>query len=107
MDEELSSKVQAAFAGLPTLVVRVDTLPKNAPVELEMIAMSTKREYQVDASSAGSIQVRDKSGRLAYQCIRFDSLQSYFECDDLTGAGRVDVFMEANERLGDEVKDQI
>ena len=43
--EELNSKVLAAFAGLPTLVVRVNTLPKNAPVELEMIAMVTKREY--------------------------------------------------------------
>ena len=47
LTEELRAKVEAAFAGMPTLIVRVDTLPKNAPVELEMIAMVTKPEYQV------------------------------------------------------------
>ena len=91
---------------MPTLIVRVNTLPKNAPVELEMIAMVTKREYTVE-TTPGAIQVKDKSRRLAYQCIRFDSLESYFASEELTGAGRVDVYMEANEKLGDEVKEQI
>jgi len=39
--------------------------------------------------------------------MRFDSLDSYFACESLTGAGRVDVFMEATEKLGEDVKDLI
>lgn len=91
---------------MPYLIVRVNTLPKNAPVELEMIATVNKKEYTVECSP-GSISVCDKARKLAYQCIRFDGLESYFASDVLTGTGRVDVYMEANERLGEDVKAQI
>ena len=50
LSEELNRRVQLAFEGLPLIIVRVDTLPKNAPVELEMIAMGRKGGYRVSQS---------------------------------------------------------
>ena len=44
LSNELKQKLNATFVGMPLLVVRVDTLPKNAPIELEMIAMATKNQ---------------------------------------------------------------
>ena len=45
LSNELKLKLNTTFAGMPLLVVRVDTLPKNAPIELEMIANANKNQY--------------------------------------------------------------
>lgn len=39
---ELQQKLLATFDEIPLIVFRVDTLPKNAPIELEMIACVDK-----------------------------------------------------------------
>ena len=36
--------------------------------------------------------------------MRFDSIQSYLESDKLVGAGRVDVYLEAHEKLDEAAK---
>lgn len=65
LTEELEAKVRTAFTGMPYLIVRVNTLPKNAPVELEMFATVNKQVYKVE-SSPSSISVHDSSRKLAY-----------------------------------------
>lgn len=44
--EELKQKCLTTFHEIPLIVVRVDTLPKNAPIELEMMAIANKSDYQ-------------------------------------------------------------
>ena len=45
ISDELVQRLQSTFAQIPLLVVRANTLPKNAPIELEMVAMATKSQH--------------------------------------------------------------
>ncbi len=74
MSEALKAKLLTTFAEIPLVVVRANTLPKNAPVELEMVAIASKSDHECIATP-GSLSLTEKdSGRLAYQYIRFDSI---------------------------------
>ena len=46
--EDLWARLRATFSKIPLVVVRAHTLPKNAPIELEMMAMATKSQHKVE-----------------------------------------------------------
>ncbi len=99
MSDALKAKLLKTFAEIPFVVVRANTLPKNAPVELEMVAIASKSDHECIATP-GSLSLTEKdSGRLAYQYIRFDSIQAVLESDQMIGAGRIDVYLQENEKL--------
>mmetsp|Transcript_25383 Transcript_25383/g.33941 ORF Transcript_25383/g.33941 Transcript_25383/m.33941 type:complete len:100 (+) Transcript_25383:196-495(+) len=63
---ELQERLLTTFNEIPLVVVRANTLPKNAPIELEMMALATKSEHKVVATP-NSLSVRSKADdRLIY-----------------------------------------
>ena len=103
LSEALKAKLLTTFHEIPLAIVRANTLPKNAPVELEMMAMATKSNHACEVTPTG-LTLKESSGLTAYQFMRFDSIESYLDCDKLVGAGRVDVYLEAHEKLDEAAK---
>ena len=95
--------MQQIFREIPLIVVRVDTLPRNAPIELEVIAMTLKSAYQTVYNNDG-LTVTDNEGKIAYQFLKFDSLETFLGSNSLVGAGKVDILIEGTESLCLEAK---
>ena len=57
--DELTDKLQAEFSAIPLVIVRANTLPKNAPIELEMLATAQKGESLSVTASSESLTLRD------------------------------------------------
>ena len=94
------------FHEIPLVVVRVDTLPRNAPIELEVIAMTLKNAYQTVYTKDG-LTVTDSEGKIAYQFLKFESLETFLGSDSLVGAGKIDIFLESTESLCSEAKQAV
>ena len=106
LTDALKQKLETTFNEIPFIVVRVDTLPKNAPIELEMTAMMVKSAYQIVFTPDG-LTVTDTDGNIAYQFLKFNSLETFLGSDSLVGAGRVDIFLESTESLGPGSKEAV
>ena len=96
---------------MPFLVIRVDTLPKNAPIELEMIAMATKSAYQVQNAlvnqGTGLFEVLDNQNNLAYQCDKSNTIESFLNNTNVSVASRVDIYLLSTETLDADIKGRI
>ena len=76
ISDGLVQRLQSTFAEIPLIVVRANTLPKNAPIELEMTAMGTKSQHEIVATS-DRLTVRElETGRLLYHFSKFDSMEA-------------------------------
>ena len=84
--------MSAVFHEIPLVVVRVDTLPKNAPVELEMIATLNKSDYQIQCTPVG-ITLCDSDQKLAYHFLRYLSFDSFLSSDSVASASRIEVIL--------------
>ena len=65
---------------MPVTILRVNTLPKNAPLELEMVAVPSKQELKQHRPDEANI-VLEKNGNIQYLFTRFDSLEDFLRGD--------------------------
>jgi len=95
------------FSEIPLVVVRANTLPKNAPIELEMMAMATKSKHTVECAP-GSVTVKSvESDQILYRSARFDTIESLLASDAVIASGRVDVYLAETEKLDEAVMSAI
>ena len=102
---------------MPVTILRVNTLPKNAPLELEMVAVPNKQELKQHRINDANILL-EKNGEIQYLFTRFDSLEDFLSGDlDLFSKQepkegrdailRVDVYHPVNVTLDPKVMDHI
>lgn len=73
-------------------------MPKNAPIELEMIAMTNKSEHKIEITPT-DLTLRNSEDRVVYKFQKFDSLEALSESLTI-GAGRIDIYLESKDKLG-------
>ena len=81
-DGDLRSKIQILEDyQIPVVILRVNTLPKNAPLELEMVAMPAKKELTEEYSD--SKIVLKKGNEINYIFARYNSLKDFITSEDM------------------------
>ena len=113
-DVDLRSKLAVLeYYPIPVVILRVDTLPKNAPLEVEMVALPNKRQLAQLDSDQGKIVLK-RGAEIAYIFARYNSLEDFLlgenalfdeqeARDGRESVTRVDVYHPVNLNIAEEV----